>query len=119
MASPVPGIAEFALRLEDETGCVLADANRCTIVDRGFLLPSRSRGVGRVPSRTSRSPADRAGGNPASDFAVFELLRKHSDLPACHALHYLQMATEMLGKAKACKYGRSWWKLPRDISSSS
>jgi hypothetical protein len=40
-----------------------------------------------------------------TDFAVFELLRDHSDLPACHALHYLQMATEMLGKAHAWKYG--------------
>jgi len=38
MPSPVPGIAEFALRLQDETGCVLADANRCTVVDRELLL---------------------------------------------------------------------------------
>ena len=34
-----------------------------------------------------------------SDFAVFELLRKQAMLPECHALHYLQMTTEMLGKA--------------------
>ena len=41
-----------------------------------------------------------------SDFAVFELLQKQSDLPACHALHYLQMATEMLGKARSWRHGR-------------
>jgi hypothetical protein len=43
-----------------------------------------------------------------SDFRVFELLRKQweeADLPACHALHYLQMATEKLGKAKAWQHG--------------
>jgi hypothetical protein len=40
-----------------------------------------------------------------ADFAVFELLRDQVDLPACHALHYLQMATEMLGKAHTWKHG--------------
>jgi hypothetical protein len=43
-----------------------------------------------------------------SDFDVFELLREHcrkGDFPACHALHYLQMATELLGKAHAWKRG--------------
>jgi hypothetical protein len=43
-----------------------------------------------------------------SDFAVFELLQKlqrKGDLPACHALHYLQMATELLGKAYAWRHG--------------
>lgn len=40
-----------------------------------------------------------------TDFAVFELLRRRPDLPACHSLHYLQMATEMLGKAHAWKQG--------------
>ena len=40
-----------------------------------------------------------------ADFSVFEWLRKQSDFPACHALHYLQMATEMLGKAYAWKQG--------------
>jgi hypothetical protein len=40
-----------------------------------------------------------------TDFAVFELLRRQADLPACHALHYLQMATELLGKAHAWKHG--------------
>ena len=41
-----------------------------------------------------------------TDFVVFELLRKQPDLPACHALHYLQMATELLGKAHAWKNGQ-------------
>lgn len=41
-----------------------------------------------------------------TDFAVFELFRKDSGLPACHALHYLQMATEMLGKAYNWTHGR-------------
>jgi hypothetical protein len=40
-----------------------------------------------------------------TDFAVFEFLEQQQDLPACHALHYLQMATEMLGKAHAWKRG--------------
>ena len=38
MPSPVPGIAEFALRLQEEIGCVLTDADRCTIVGRNLLL---------------------------------------------------------------------------------
>jgi len=40
-----------------------------------------------------------------SDFAVFKLLRKDRRLPQCHALHYLQMATELLGKAQAWRQG--------------
>ena len=40
-----------------------------------------------------------------TDFTVFELLRAQPGLPACHALHYLQMATELLGKARAWKHG--------------
>ncbi|HUY33433.1 MAG TPA: hypothetical protein VMV69_11850 [Pirellulales bacterium] len=40
-----------------------------------------------------------------SDFAVFKLLRKDQELPPCHALHYLQMATELLGKAHAWRQG--------------
>lgn len=40
-----------------------------------------------------------------TDFAVFELLRSQPGLPACHSLHYLQMATELLGKAHAWKHG--------------
>ena len=40
-----------------------------------------------------------------TDFEVFEGFRKQPGLPSCHALHYLQMATEMLGKAHAWKHG--------------
>jgi len=40
-----------------------------------------------------------------TDFLVFERFRTDSSLPACHALHYLQMATELLGKAHAWKNG--------------
>ncbi len=40
-----------------------------------------------------------------TDFAVFELLQMHPELPPCHALHYLQMATEMLGKAHVWRQG--------------
>jgi hypothetical protein len=40
-----------------------------------------------------------------TDLVVFELLRKDKDLPPCHALHYLQMATELLGKAHAYRHG--------------
>jgi hypothetical protein len=40
-----------------------------------------------------------------TDYRVFEMLRKDPELPACHALHYLQMATEMLGKAHSWKHG--------------
>ena len=42
-----------------------------------------------------------------TDFDVFETFRKQPGLPACHALHYLQMATELLGKAHAWKHGPS------------
>ncbi|HET6250215.1 MAG TPA: hypothetical protein VFE47_21170 [Tepidisphaeraceae bacterium] len=40
-----------------------------------------------------------------SGFKVFELLRKNSDIHPCHALHYLQMSTEMLAKAHIWKSG--------------
>jgi hypothetical protein len=36
-----------------------------------------------------------------SDFAVFELFRGNANWPPCHALHYLQMSSELLGKAHA------------------
>jgi len=42
-----------------------------------------------------------------TDFAAFELFRKQTDFPACHALHYLQMATEKFGKAHAWKHGKT------------
>jgi hypothetical protein len=41
MPSPIPGVAEFALKLQEQTGCLLADVHRCTVVDRELLL-SRS-----------------------------------------------------------------------------
>lgn len=40
-----------------------------------------------------------------TDFTVFEMFRKETKFPICHALHYLQMATELLGKAHAWKHG--------------
>ena len=40
-----------------------------------------------------------------SNFDVFEFVRREPRFPKCHALHYLQMATEMLGKAHAWKHG--------------
>jgi hypothetical protein len=40
-----------------------------------------------------------------SGYAVFELLKEQPAMPSCHPLHYLQMATEMLGKAHAWKTG--------------
>ena len=40
-----------------------------------------------------------------TDFAVFQLLRGQAEFPACHPLHYLQMSTELLGKAHAWKNG--------------
>jgi hypothetical protein len=40
-----------------------------------------------------------------TDLVVFELLRGKADLPACQALHYLQMSTELFGKAHAWKHG--------------
>ncbi|MBI1915188.1 MAG: hypothetical protein HYS12_10685 [Planctomycetes bacterium] len=40
-----------------------------------------------------------------TNFTVFGLFRKDSKLPRCHTLHYLQMATEMLGKALAWRHG--------------
>ena len=57
-----------------------------------------------------------------SDFAVFELLRKQATLPECHALHSLQMTTEMLGKAHAWGSGpnpqthRAIVRFPRSLS---
>ncbi|HET6247944.1 MAG TPA: hypothetical protein VFE47_09635 [Tepidisphaeraceae bacterium] len=58
-----------------------------------------------------------------SDFRVFDLLRNAANTPHCHALHYLQMATEKLGKAYAWRHGsgpadshRAFVRLLRDIS---
>jgi hypothetical protein len=40
-----------------------------------------------------------------SNFDVFEILRERETLPRCHALHYLQMAAEMIGKSHAWRTG--------------
>jgi hypothetical protein len=40
-----------------------------------------------------------------SAYSVYRLLKAQTNLPHCHALHYLQMATELLGKASAWKSG--------------
>jgi hypothetical protein len=48
-----------------------------------------------------------------SDFTVFDLLKTNASLPACHALHYLQMATELLGKAHAWRQGNPGKKTHR------
>jgi hypothetical protein len=40
-----------------------------------------------------------------SAYAVYRLLNADKSLHHCHALHYLQMATELFGKANAWKRG--------------
>ena len=40
-----------------------------------------------------------------SVFSVYRLLNADKSLHRCHALHYLQMATELLGKAYLWKHG--------------
>jgi hypothetical protein len=40
-----------------------------------------------------------------SAYAVYRLLNADKSLHHCHTLHYLQMATELLGKANAWKHG--------------
>lgn len=40
-----------------------------------------------------------------SAYAIYQLLNADNSLHHCHALHYLQMATELLGKANAWKQG--------------
>jgi hypothetical protein len=46
MPSPIPGVAEFALKLQEQTGCVLAEVGNAVVVDRETLLsqsyPKRS-----------------------------------------------------------------------------
>jgi hypothetical protein len=37
---------EFALRLQQETGCVLADVNRCRVVESGELVGLKGEAVG-------------------------------------------------------------------------
>ena len=38
MPSPIPGVAEFALELQEQTGCLMADVHHATVVDRELLL---------------------------------------------------------------------------------
>ena len=38
MPYPVPSVTEFALRLQEETGCILAEVNCWAVVDRENLL---------------------------------------------------------------------------------
>ncbi len=40
-----------------------------------------------------------------SAYTVFKVLNENKSIHHCHALHYLQMATELLGKANAWKNG--------------
>lgn len=40
-----------------------------------------------------------------SAFEVYQVLNAHKSLHHCHALHYLQMATELLAKANAWRSG--------------
>ncbi len=40
-----------------------------------------------------------------SAYTVYRFLNSNKALHHCHALHYLQMATELLGKANAWKHG--------------
>jgi hypothetical protein len=38
MPNPVPGVAEFAVALQEQTGCVLAEVGSAVVVDRDSLL---------------------------------------------------------------------------------
>ena len=38
MPSPIPGVAEFALKLQEQTGCLLAEVGNAVVVDRDLLL---------------------------------------------------------------------------------
>lgn len=40
-----------------------------------------------------------------TDFQVFHLFQENEAIPTCHSLHYLQMATEKLGKSYAWRQG--------------
>ncbi len=57
MPSPTPGVAEFALKLQVRTGCVLADVSRATVVDRELLLSQ---------SYPKQAPRGEPGGHAAS-----------------------------------------------------
>jgi hypothetical protein len=38
MPSPIPGVAEFALKVQEQTGCLLAEVGNAVVVDRELLL---------------------------------------------------------------------------------
>jgi hypothetical protein len=38
MPSPIPGVAEFAMKLQEQTGCLLAEVGSAVVVDRELLL---------------------------------------------------------------------------------
>ena len=56
MPSPVPGVAEFALKLQEQTGCVLAEMGSAVVVDRELLLSQ---------SYPKRAPRGEPGGQAA------------------------------------------------------
>ena len=48
---------------------------------------------------TRQQWADAYYAQACSDWVLFRMLLQRSDVPRCHSLHYLQMATEKLSKA--------------------
>ena len=38
MPSPIPGVAEFALELQEQIGCLMAEVGNAVVVDRELLL---------------------------------------------------------------------------------
>ena len=57
MPSPIPGVAEFALMLQEQMGCVLAEVGNAVVVDRELLLSQ---------SYPMRAPRGEPGGPSAS-----------------------------------------------------
>jgi hypothetical protein len=57
MPNPVPGVAEFALKLQEQTGCVLAEVRSAVVVDRELLLSQ---------SHPKPAPRGEPGGQSAS-----------------------------------------------------
>jgi len=51
------------------------------------------------------SEADAFLAQARSDFATFETLLGHEQVPPCHALHFLQMAAEKVAKAAIARGG--------------
>jgi hypothetical protein len=54
-----------------------------------------------APTREAWATAFTAQGR--SDWEVYRLLEQRPELPPCHALHYLQMASEKIAKAYRCR----------------